>query len=93
VTFLDLLTPVVRGQRQSDAILFFHASDLVPHSMLLHKLSSVGFSDANVRWFRSYLTNTQSGVRVSGILSLPFQVMSGVPQKALFWGLFFSTYP
>jgi hypothetical protein len=36
--------------------------------MLLHKLSSFGFSDAYVSWFRSYLTNRQSGVRVSGTL-------------------------
>jgi hypothetical protein len=44
VTFLDFLTPVVRGQRQTDAIYFdfSNAFDLVPHKMLLHKLSSFG---------------------------------------------------
>jgi hypothetical protein len=41
--------------------------------MLLHK-----FSYAYVSWFRSYLTKIQSLVRVSGNLSLPFQVTSGV---------------
>jgi hypothetical protein len=51
--------------------------------MLLHKLSFFGFSDAYISWFRSYLTNRQSRVRVSGTLSLPFQVTSGVPQGSV----------
>jgi hypothetical protein len=50
VTFIDLLTHVVRGQRQADSIYFDFSNsfDLVPHNMLLHKLSSFGFSDAYV---------------------------------------------
>jgi hypothetical protein len=59
VTFLDFLTPVVRGQHQTDAIYFdlSNAFDLVPHNMLLHKLNSFGYSDAYVSWFHSCLTN------------------------------------
>jgi hypothetical protein len=51
------MSPVVRGQRQADSVYFnlSDAFDLAPHNM--HKLSSFGFSDAYVRWFRSYLTN------------------------------------
>jgi hypothetical protein len=81
VTFLDCVTSVVRSQRQADAVYFdlSHAFDLVPHNMLLRKLGSFGFSDAYVNWFRSYLINRQSRVRISGTLSLPFQVTSGVP--------------
>jgi hypothetical protein len=75
VPFHDFMPPVVRSQRQADAVYFDHsnASDLAPHNLLLHKLSSFGFSDGYVSWFRSYLTNRQSRVRISGTLPLPFK--------------------
>jgi hypothetical protein len=79
------MTPVVHSQRQADAVYFdlSNAFDLVSHNLLLHKLSSYGFSDGYVSWFRSYLTNRLSRVRISGTLSLPFKVTSGVPQGSL----------
>jgi hypothetical protein len=46
-------------------------------------LSSFGFSDAYVRWFRSYLTNRQSRVRFSCTVSLPFQLTSGAPEGSV----------
>jgi hypothetical protein len=93
VTFIDFLTLVVLGQCQADAVYFdlSNACDFVPYNTLLYKLSSFEFSEAYVSWFRSYLNNSQSGVRVSGTLSVPFHVMSGVPQSSIL-GLFFSTY-
>jgi tRNA A58 N-methylase Trm61 len=56
-TVTYLVTPVVRGQRQADAIYFdlSNAFDLVPHNVLLHKLGSFGFYDVYVSCFRSYL--------------------------------------
>jgi hypothetical protein len=76
------MTPVVRSQHQYDAdyIDLSNAYDLVPHNLLLHKLSSFGFSNGCSSWFHSYLTNKQSEVPISGTISLPFQVTSGVMQ-------------
>jgi hypothetical protein len=45
-----------------------------------------------ISWFRIYLTNRQSRVSVSGTLSLPFQVTSGVPQGSLLGALSFQRF-
>jgi hypothetical protein len=47
VTFLDILTHVVSGHIQADALYFdlSKAFNLIPHNMILHKLSFFGLSD------------------------------------------------
>jgi hypothetical protein len=54
--------------------------DIVPHNILLHKLSNFGLSSSHVDWFHSYLDNRHSSVRISGTLSFSFIVKCGVPQ-------------
>jgi hypothetical protein len=53
------MTPVVRGQRQADAVYFdlSNAFDLDPHNLRLHELSFFRFCDAYISRFRSYLSN------------------------------------
>jgi hypothetical protein len=66
VTYLDYITPLVSSQRHVDAIYFDFSSafDLVSHTLLLGKLSSFGLTSAYVSWFRSYLTDRFSCVKV-----------------------------
>jgi hypothetical protein len=94
VTYADFISPVFGSQRQSDAIYFDVSKkfDLVPHSLHLHKLSAFGLSGGYVKWCRSDLFNRKSQVRVSGILSSPFEVLSGVPQGFLLGPLLFSVF-
>jgi hypothetical protein len=94
VTYLDFISPLVSSQRQVDSIYFNLSSafDLVPHPILLNKLCAYGLSDGYVNWFRSYLTNRQSSVRISDTSSLPFKVLSGMPQGSVLGPSLFSVF-
>jgi hypothetical protein len=76
-----------------DAIYFDITSgfDLVPDTVLLHKLNALVFSDGYVNWMRSYLTNRQSQVRIGQATSTP-EVLSGVPQGSVLGSLLFNVY-
>jgi hypothetical protein len=94
VTYVDFIAPLAGSQRQADAIYFDLSSafDLVNHSLLLHKLSAFGLSSGYINWFRSYLSNRTSQVRVSGALSAPFVVLSGVPQGSVLGPLLINAF-
>jgi hypothetical protein len=67
-----------------------NAFDLVPHSLLFHKLNAFGLSGGYINWF--YLSNGQFKARVSGFLPSPFQSVSGVPQGTLLRPLLFDVF-
>jgi hypothetical protein len=94
ITFLDLVTPAVRSQRQVDAVYFdlFNVYGLVPHNLLLLKLRLFGFSDGYINWFHSYLTSRHCRVRLSGNISRPFRLISGVLQGSVLGPFLFNFF-
>jgi hypothetical protein len=93
-TYLDFVTPIVRYRSQADAIYFnlSSASGLVPHALLLHKLTDYGLSASYVNWFHSYVTDRLSHVRYSGALMSPFEVLSRVQQRSVLGLLLFNVF-
>jgi hypothetical protein len=92
VTYLDFFSSPVGFQRQVGCVYFDLSSafDLVSHTILLHIFRAHGFSVGYLNWFHSYLSNRQSSVRISDALSLPFEVLSGVPQEYVSGPLLFN---
>jgi hypothetical protein len=76
VTFPDFVTPLVCSQGQIDPIYFdfSNAFHIIPHSLLHHKLRNYGLSSGYLNYFLSYLTNRQSRVCYSDIISTHFTV-------------------
>jgi hypothetical protein len=68
-TFLHFVTPLVCSQCQTDSMYFDFSNDfdILPHSLVLHKLSNYGLSRGYLNWFLGYLTNGQSCVGFSSI--------------------------
>jgi hypothetical protein len=86
--------PSVNTQGQTHSVYFdlSNACDIVPHNLLLRKLTDSGLSSGYVNWFHNYLTNRQLSVRMSGTLSSSYVVKSGVPQGSTSGPLFFNIF-
>jgi hypothetical protein len=82
VTYRDFISPLVGSQRQVYSIYLDLSStcDLLSNPILLHRLCAHGLSNGYVNWFRSYLTNRQSSVRILDTFRSSF----GVPTKLCF---------
>jgi hypothetical protein len=68
------------------------AFDTVDHTILLMKLESLGLGQDILRWFRSYLSERQQLVDVSGTFSEPCKITCGVPQGSILGPLLFLIY-
>lgn len=71
---------------------FSNALDILPRALLLHKLNNYGLHSAYINWFLSYLTNRQSCVSISVMLSLSFVVLSGVLKRSVLGSLLFNIF-
>ena len=66
------------------------AFDMVNHTLLIDKLSSLGITGIENRWFKSYLITTAPSVfLLMGTISTPNVIRSGVPQGSILGPLLF----
>ena len=68
------------------------AFDTVDHSILHTKLKASGLGNDILRWFRSYLSDRQQLVDVSGTHSTSASITCGVPQGSILGPLLFLIY-
>ena len=66
--------------------------DTIDHSILLEKMSCVGFAGKTIAWYTSYLTNRYFIVNVGKEFSFPGKLSCGVPQGSILGPLLFLLY-
>ena len=68
------------------------AFDTIDHSILLEKMSCLGFAGKTIAWFTSYLTNRSFIVNVGKESSSPSKLSCRVPQGSILGPLLFLLY-
>ena len=71
----------------------YSAFDTIDHPILVHRLhTDIGFTDAVLRWFSSYLTDRTHYVSLSNHCSAFAPVHSGIPQGLVLGPILFTMY-
>lgn len=68
------------------------AFDTLDHSIMLKKLSALGFANSTSVWFKEYLTDRSQSIIVNGAVSNPQPIHFGVPQGSILGPLMFIIY-
>ena len=68
------------------------AFDTIDHKILIEIMSSLGFAESTIRWYKSYLTNRCFIVNVGKDFSSPCKLSCGVPQGSILNPLLFLSY-
>ena len=68
------------------------AFDTITHSILLQKLPGYGLTNGELAWFQDYLFERYQRVLYDDTLSLPEEIVCGVPQGSILGPLLFLLY-
>ena len=68
------------------------AFDTLDHTLMLDKLSTLGFNQSSVQWFNAYLTDRTQSITADGAVSDPQPILFGIPQGSILGPLLFIIY-
>ena len=68
------------------------AFDCIPHDLLIAKLEAYGLSQDALAFIYSYLKGRKQSVRISSIMSIFLEILSGVPQGSILGAILFNTF-
>lgn len=71
---------------------FKRAFETINRELLLKKLEKMGFGGTVLKWFNSYLINRMQVCKYENSVSVPLQVLHGVPQGSVLGPILFILY-